>query len=75
MSENNKSAEILGLEAKRRLTGATLDRIAVLAELRLTRTDRGFIINGGDWHETYRAPREVQAFLRGYIRGRSNARK
>jgi len=54
----------------RRVTAKKLDSLAQLAELHVRSTESGFNISEDGWAEKFTAPREVYAFLRGYIRGR-----
>ena len=60
----------------KRVTGKMIENLVALSGLHVRRTETNFIISpnclGKDWVEYFQAPREVAAFLRGYIRGRES---
>ncbi len=53
-----------------KITRKKIESIAGLAGLHVRVTETGYTISNGEWAEKFTAPREVMAFLRGYIRGK-----
>lgn len=60
----------------KRVTGKMIENLVALSGLHVRRTGANFIVSPNysskDWVEHFQAPREVAAFLRGYIRGRES---